>query len=339
MKLGDLGEFQLIRRMSRGCLIRSEGIIKAIGDDAAVFRPDPRQVCLVTTDLLVERIHFLRDKISGRALGHKSLAVNLSDIAAMGGTPKEAFISIAIPEDCSLDYLDEFYDGLRDLAKIHDVNLLGGDTTGSKVDLIVNILIIGTAPEDRILYRHGARPGDVIGVTGPLGESRAGLHLLLQDIDPDTEALGNLVRAHQMPRPHLAEGRFLAEHGASAAIDVSDGLSSDLGHVLEESGAGARLRAGGIPVSASLREFCGRFGFDEPVTFALDGGEDYVLLCTVPPDRWEEVSEGFAGAFGRPLHAVGTVTADKGITLVHPDGRVDRVRAGGWDHFRSGVEV
>ncbi|MGD8467951.1 MAG: AIR synthase related protein, partial [Desulfobacterales bacterium] len=161
MSLKEIGEFGFIKKISRGCLIRPENIVKAIGDDAAAFRSDPDQLALITTDLLVERIHFLRDAISGFDLGYKSLAVNLSDIAAMGGTAREAFVSIAIPDDCQLNYLDDIYDGIKDPAAEFDVNVLGGDTTRSKIDLIINIVVQGIVPSTELLCRDAARPSDV----------------------------------------------------------------------------------------------------------------------------------------------------------------------------------
>jgi len=332
MALNRIGEFGFIRRMTRGGLVRPDGIIKAIGDDAAVFQIDPDRVSLVTTDLLVERIHFLRDRISGPDLGHKALAVNLSDIAAMGGTPREAFISIGIPDDCGLDYLDGFYEGMRALAERYDVNLLGGDTTGSRKDLIVNIVVIGLADPWEIRYRDTARAGDILCVTGPLGDSRAGLHLLLKDLPADTDDLQSLLAAHHRPAPAVDEGRFLAEtEGVRALIDVSDGLGSDLGHILEESGVGARVESENVPVSPELRAFCDRFDFD-PVDWALAGGEDYVLLCTLAPDRAEAIRTAFSDRFDRPLYAIGEITAT-GKAMRVRNGLAADLNPTGWNHF------
>jgi thiamine-monophosphate kinase len=332
MAFSDIGEFGFIRRMTRGGLVRAEGVIKAIGDDAAVFQSDPDRVSLVTTDLLVERIHFLRDRISGRDLGHKSLAVNLSDIAAMGGVPREAFISIGIPDDCGLDYLDDFYQGMKALADRYAVNLLGGDTTGSRRDLIINIAVIGLADPWEIRYRDMARPGDIICVTGPLGNSRAGLHLLLADEPEDVEAFPVLLSAHQRPEPAVDEGRFLAEaSGVRALIDVSDGVSSDLMHILEESDAGARIEAEKLPLSPELKAFCHRLG-EDPIDWALAGGEDYVLLCTLASDRAQAIREDFATRFGRPLTPIGEIT-DTGKAFLIRNGSATALTPSGWDHF------
>ena len=334
MNLKGIGEFGFIKKISRGCLIRPDTIIKGIGDDAAAFITEPDYLTLITTDLLVERIHFLREAISGFDLGYKSLAVNLSDIAAMGGTAREAFVSIAIPGDCQLDYLEEIYNGIKNLAAKFNVNVLGGDTTSSRMDLILNIVVQGIVSKEEILCRDAARPGDIIFTTGFLGDSKAGLHLILNKIAADTKAMKLLLKSHLVPEPHLREGRFLARQpGIHAAIDTSDGLSSDLGHIVEQSRVGARLFAYKIPVSQELKDFCTRFGFD-PIDYALAGGEDYNLLCTIAPESASRTVKAFENEFKRPLFKIGEITAEKQIALVCPDAKIKSVVPTGWDHFR-----
>jgi len=335
MTLQKIGEFGFIRKISEGCLIRPQSIVKAIGDDAAAFTTDADRISLITTDLLVERIHFLRDAINGFDLGYKSLAVNLSDIAAMGGTAREAFVSIAIPEDCPLDYLEAVYDGMKKLAAKFDVNILGGDTTGSKVDLVINVAVHGTVAREEMLCRDAAEPGDVIISTGYLGDSKAGLHLILNNIPADSDERRNLLRAHLLPEPHLLEGRFLAQQpGVQAAIDTSDGLSSDLGHIAIESGVGAVLYADKIPISRDLELFCRQYNFD-PVEYALSGGEDYTLLCTVSPGEAEIVTAKFEKKFARPLFRIGEITAGTQMMIDYPDGSSSPIAASGWNHFRD----
>ena len=335
MKLKDIGEFGFIERIGRGCLIQPEGIIRAIGDDAAVYRPKTNHLALVTTDLLVERIHFLRDATSGHNLGHKALAVNLSDIAAMGGTAENAYISIAIPDDCSLDFLEDIYQGMKSLAARFNVNILGGDTTSSKRDLIINIAVTGSVPENEVLFRDTAKVGDVILSDGFLGDSRAGLHLLLNKIKADKPYLEALLNAHLLPQPSLQEGRFLAcRRGIHAAIDVSDGLSSDLGHILRESKVGARLIADQIPLSPALVQFCQYLKFD-PIEFALAGGEDYTLLLTVDSDRADSVVNDFNETFHRPLYPIGTIIELEALELVEADGQMRTLAPTGWDHFKK----
>ncbi len=333
IKLRDIGEFGFIERIRGGCLVRPGGVVKAIGDDAAGFYPDAGRVALVTTDLLVEGVHFLRDAVSGFDLGHKSLAVNLSDIAAMGGTAREAFVSIGAPGDCPVNFLEEMYAGMKRLAGEFDVNILGGDLTGSGTDLIINVVVHGSVPEGEMLCRDGAGNGDVICVTGCLGESRAGLHLIRNKIPPDAPELKRLLQAHVAPRPHLAEGRFLAGvGGVNAAIDVSDGLVGDLGHILKQSRVGARLHDERLPISEDLKKFSARFGFD-PVEYALAGGEEYILLCAVSPDKADHVMRRYEKTFGSPLHPIGEITDSGVLERVFPDGRIGRPTSSGWKHF------
>ncbi|MDM8522833.1 thiamine-phosphate kinase [Desulfococcaceae bacterium HSG8] len=335
MTLKAIGEFGFINTIRRGCLIRPGNVVKAIGDDAAVFATEKGEVTLLTTDMLVERIHFLRDATTGFNLGYKSLAVNLSDIAAMGGTAKEAFVSLAIPKECGTGYLEDLYRGMKTLAAAFDVNILGGDTTGSEADLVINISVVGSAPEEEILYRDTAQPGDIIFSTGFLGDSRAGLHMILNNISSDSEALKELFNAHILPRPYLREGRFLArQSGVHAAIDVSDGLSSDLRHIVRESKTGARLRTEKIPISKNLEQFCNQFDSD-PVEYALAGGEDYTLLCTISSDHADHVAREYFEEFREPLYPIGEITDSENIELVNPGGEVRTVTPSGWDHFNK----
>ncbi len=338
MNLKQIGEFGFIDKIRRGCLIRPADVVKAIGDDAAAFKTRTGQLALITTDLLVERVHFLREAISGFDLGHKCLAVNLSDIAAMGGEAREAFVSIAIPGDCPLEYLEALYDGMKQLAAEFEVNILGGDTTSSKADLIINVAVYGTVAAAELLGRDGARPGDVIFSTGPLGDSRAGLHLILNGIKADNTQLKALYQAHVRPAPQLREGRFLAGRpGVHAAIDTSDGLSSDLGHIAEQSRVGATLQAENLPISAALRSFCRRFNFD-PVKFALAGGEDYTLLCTAAPGQAAALEKDFQNKFKRPLFRIGQINAGGRLEMVFADGRTAPIKPAGWDHFKAGAD-
>jgi len=334
MTLKQIGEFGFIDKISKGCLIRPENIIRAIGDDAAAFTVASDQVSLITTDLLVERIHFIRKSISGFDLGYKSLAVNLSDIAAMGGEAREAFVSIGIPLTCPLDYLEAVYDGMKHLAAKFDVNILGGDTTRSEVDLIINVVVYGTAAKNRLLCRDAAEPGDIIFSTGNLGDSKAGLHLILNNLQVDSTEMQALYRAHVLPEPHLREGRFLADQsGIRAAIDISDGLSSDLGHIAEQSALGATIYASQIPLSDSLQKFCDIFGFD-PLEYALSGGEDYTLVCTVASEKAEEIAQKFQNEFNRPLYRIGKTTATGRLEIIYRDGTSKPISPQGWDHFK-----
>jgi thiamine-monophosphate kinase len=335
MKLEEIGEFGFIDRIRRNCLIRPENVIKAIGDDAAVIRTEPDRLMLLTTDMLLERVHFGRTDISAFNLGCKALAVNLSDIAAMGGEASDAFVSIGIPESVELEFLEEVYRGIKQTAAEFRVNILGGDTTGSKADLVINVVVTGYVTADEVLLRSGAQIGDIVFSTGCLGDSRAGLHLLQNRTFREREEFVDLLHAHWLPRPHLKEGRFLAtQPRVHAAIDVSDGLSADLGHIIHESAAGARIYADRLPISERLQAFCSRFGYD-PIEYAVSGGEDYTLLCTVAPEQAEDIAAQYCRRFNRPLFAVGEITDSGRIELVDAAGRVSPVESTGWNHFRT----
>jgi thiamine-monophosphate kinase len=335
VNLKEIGEFGFIDRISRGCLLRPEGIVRAIGDDAAAYRSEAGVLNLVTTDLLIERVHFLRDATDATSLGHKALAVNLSDIAAMGGMARNAFVSIAVPPGVDLDFLDGLYRGMKRLAAEHGVNILGGDTTSSRVDLVINVAVTGSVAEDEVLCRDTARVGDVIFSSGCLGDSRAGLYLILNRIAADTAYLKALLDAHHRPRPCLHEGRFLATYaGVRAAIDVSDGLSSDLGHIVRQSGVGARLFADRLPLSPALQQFCRRFGFD-PIGYALAGGEDYCLIFTVAPAAADALARDFLTAFGQSPARIGEITDTGQTELIEGSGHSSVLASSGWNHFKK----
>lgn len=334
MKLKDIGEFGFIDRIAHHGAIRSHAVIKGIGDDCAVIDiPGPDHL-LVTTDLLVEKVHFLMEWARPETFGAKALAVNLSDIAACGGRPMDAFVSIAVPERVELEWLEGLYRGMSDLARRYEVNLLGGDTTSSRGDMVINVALTGLVPRNEVLFRHTARPGNVIAATGPLGESRAGLEVLLSGCELPSDIADQLTRAHLDPRPHLSEGRFLAASGkCTAAIDVSDGLSSDLWHLCEDSGVAAILQESALPLSTALSE-AARILHKDPLRWIVQGGEDYVLLVALEADavavlRRQAASEGWT------LSPIGEFVEGGGMRLVRRDGTVETIRPTGWDHFRS----
>ena len=224
---------------------------------------------------------------------------------------------------------------MKELAAKYAVNILGGDTTRSKIDLILNVAVYGTVAESEMLCRDAAQVGDIVFSTGFLGDSKAGLHLILNDIAADTDEFKALQKSHLLPEPHLHEGRFLAKHNAvHAAIDTSDGLSADLGHVLEESRVGVRLDADEIPLSTNLLKFCERFNFD-PLAYALSGGEDYTLLVTAAGESADQIAREFRDRFMRPLYAIGEITDSGQMELAWPDGSIKTITSTGWDHFKE----
>lgn len=330
MKARDLGEFGLIERLRRivdreGVGLRG-GVILGIGDDAAAWRAGG-PIQLGTTDTLVQNIHFTLGTTSWRDLGWKALAVNLSDIAAMGGTPEVALVSLNLPPETEVAGIEEFYEGMAECARTFGTVILGGNVSQSPV-IVLTVSLIGSAEEGRMLTRSAAEPGDVIAVTGCLGVSAAGLRILRDRIPLPPELSRPLVEAHQRPRPRLREGRVLARNGVRAAIDISDGLIGDLRHLCEASGTGARIREGDVPVHAAAVQVFGR----DALPMALSGGEDYELLFAAPGPVIERVRRDI----GIPVTAIGEITAEAGnLVLVGPNGRETGLERGGWEHFAS----
>jgi len=330
VKLKDIGEFGFIERIRKGCLIRDKSVIRGIGDDCCVFSTSGEIATLLTTDMLVEKIHFLLGTISPYQLGRKSLAVNMSDIAAMGGTPREAVISIAVPDTVDLAFLDDFYEGMKSIAEEFEVNLLGGDTTSSPEHLVVNVALVGEARVDEILYRSGAEVGDVIFLTGPVGSSAAGLDILLKKREVDEE---DLVEAHHDPYPHVKEGRIIASMKvANSLIDVSDGVAADLNHICTESKLGAVIEEEMIPTTEAFRAYCKRFNEDAN-HLSLHVGEDYVLLGTVPAQAEADLREALRSQ-DCEFYPIGRTVSDAGLKLQVRDGSIKVIGASGWDHFK-----
>jgi thiamine-monophosphate kinase len=313
------------------------GVTVGIGDDCAVLEPTTGHRLLATTDLLLEDIHFRRRYAEPADVGWKALAVNLSDVASMGGRPRWALVALACSAETTLDEIEAFYEGARDLASRHAVAIVGGDTTASPAGWLVNVTLLGEVMTP--LLRSGARAGDVVAVTGPLGRSAAGLAVLELPSAPGgigAAALVDVTAAHLRPVPRVAEGQWLATAGGvSAMIDLSDGLATDLAHIGEESGVHCRVEIERLPVDAATRDVARALGADARA-WATGGGEDYELLLTCDPRALERLSEGLEQATGRRLHAVGTVVgAGSGVSFVDARGR-EVPAAVGFEHFVTG---
>lgn len=332
MKLSAIGEFGFIARFSppfiEGLAVDNVGI----GDDCAVIPWQHETSLLVTTDMLIEDIHFLRKRILPQDLGYKSLAVNLSDIAAMGGKPSSAYLSLGIPPDIEVEWLDEFFVGLSELAQRWEVKLLGGDTTRSPGPLVINVAVLGQMENQHIKYRFGAQTGDIIAVTGHLGDSAGGLMILLEDRPLDEDALA-LLQIHHRPSPGLAEGAWLARFDAvHAMMDVSDGIDSDLQRIMERSRCGARIFLEQLPLSAELRRAAARYNW-KALELAAAGGEDYCLLVAIAPEAFPEIQGKFQERFGRPLGEIGIVTgSQEGLCYMLADCPV-KLGKTGFNHF------
>ncbi|MCX7993451.1 MAG: thiamine-phosphate kinase, partial [Fimbriimonadales bacterium] len=288
-----------------------------------------RQMCirdsLWTVDILLEGVHFRMDWIDARSLGWKSLAVNLSDIAAMGGEPASALLSIALPPLYTGEWLDAFLEGFTECARTFQTALVGGDTNRAE-QMVIDVSVLGTLEGCPVL-RRGAQVRDWILVTGALGGSRAGLESLLasrgQDID---------LTPHFRPVPRLSAGALARELGATAMMDLSDGLAADLPKLLRASAKGAIVYPAQIPVHTAALQWAQARGLD-PAQFAIAGGEDYELLITAPPMVAQHMLKRIPQETGVPLSVIGEVIEARELWLQHPDGRRESFAIAGWDHF------
>ena len=302
MDLKELGEFGLIERIKEALGGPMPDGVLGIGDDCAVLPQAGGMETLVSTDMLLEGSHFLRGDIPARLLGWKSAAVNFSDIAAMGGRPVGSFLSLGLPAGLDSDWMDAFLAGYKECSQYCGAPLLGGDTTTSQDGIAINVTVIGQCQRGRSRKRSSAVPGDRVCVTGPLGDSAAGLQAILQGVRGSEDA-ETLVERHYRPVPRVSEGQALAATpGVHAMMDISDGIASDLRHILKASGVGAAVRTQDVPLSAELRRVCAQQGWDA-TTLALTGGEDYELLFTMAPGTEPPV----------PYFVIGTITEEKNL--------------------------
>lgn len=327
MKLVQLGEFGFIERI-RQAAAPAERIVVGIGDDCAATTLAPGELLLTTTDLLIEDIHFRRQWSDMRLLGRKSVAVNVSDIAAMGGAPRHLYLALGIPEEMTVEELDTFMAGFLEAAGEYGAALAGGDTCRSPGPLTISVTAEGAVPEGELVRRAGARVGDAIYVSGTLGDSALALRTLAAGGTPDPF----LARRHHDPAARTKLGRALAASGIpTAMIDLSDGLAADLGHILSASQAGARIDEEALPLSDSFRRALEKD--PELIALALSGGEDYELLFTVPPGR-EPALVPLADSVSLPITRVGTIfSSDKGILVKNRLGRSYRPGRTGFNHF------
>lgn len=333
-----IAEKALIGQLRGMAKAANPAIRTGIGDDCAVLRLLPGRSkageteagkidageILVTTDFSLEGIHFRRDWHSPESIGHRCLARGLSDIAAMGGEPVAAFLSLALPRNLPQSWTRRFAQALLALAQKHNVTLAGGDTAESPDGILADIVVIGTAPKGKAVLRSGAKAGERIYISGELGGAAAALQQLLRNTKRKLNPLD--YSRHFFPEPRLEVGRILREKGlASAMIDTSDGLSTDLAHICDESGVGAEIQSEAIPLAR-----IGKAANEVGIELALHGGEDYELLFTAP--RNKRVPPRIAGV---PITQIGVISHRRKIILVNADSKSRELRPEGWEHFRK----
>jgi thiamine-monophosphate kinase len=338
MHISELGEFDLIARFT--CRLPTyKGVIQGVGDDCAMLDLPGDMLLLATNDSQVEGIHFTLQTSEPQHIGRKSLAVNLSDIAAMGGEPRYALVSLVLPRRLPVEVLDGIYMGLRLEAEQYDVSIVGGNIAGAgKADLVViDITLLGFVERGHAILRSGAQVGDLVCVTGTLGDAAAGLYTLLHSEHPYSSCALEAVQSRQRtPQARVQVGRVLALFGprvVTAMLDISDGLSGDLGHLCERSLVGARIEAANLPLSHAMQSVAAAVQAN-PTDWALHGGEDYELLFTVSPAMAQRVIEAVQTATAMPVTIIGTIRdAGEGVSLVQPDGQVEPLLVKSWDHL------
>ena len=328
MKVQELGEFALIELVAEtiGKSLRHD-LVLGIGDDAAAWRTES-SVQIGTTDTLVENVHFTLETATWRDLGWKALAINISDIAAMGGKPCYALVSLGLPLETEVDNVVELYQGLMEIATKFDVDICGGNVSSAPV-VVINISVIGEASE-HLLTRSAALPGDQIAVSGYLGQAAAGLGMLKSKLEFDPETTVFLRDAHLRPYPRVAEGQVLVQQGVRAAIDLSDGLVSDLGHICKASHVGAKVWLNALPIHPLVNAAFG----EKSLGLALLGGEDYELLFTAR----SEVVDCVKNLMSSPVTVIGEIISGEPgqVILCDEQGRALEWNERGWEHFRSG---
>ena len=338
-EISTLGEFGLIKRLTQDIQLLNPETKYGVGDDAAVLELGDRQT-LVTTDLLMEGVHFDLVYTPLKHLGYKSAMVNFSDIYAMNGTPKQITVSIAVSKRFCIEDLEEFYDGLKLACQRHQVDLVGGDTPSSVTGLAISITCIGTAEKDQVVYRNGARPTDLICVSGDLGAAYMGLQLMEREkavfqgeteVQPDFAGKEYLLERFLKPEARRDIVERLAKAGIrpTAMMDVSDGLSSELLHICSQSGTGCRVYEERIPIDYQTAVMAEEFNMNLS-TCALNGGEDYELLFTVPLSFHEQVAQV------EDVRVIGHITApDLGCALITRDGNELELKAQGWNPLKD----
>jgi thiamine-monophosphate kinase len=339
MRIEELGEFALIARLTAGLPTRADVTLGA-GDDAALLDLSgvaADALLVATCDAQVEGQHFSLGVATPEEIGHKALAVNLSDLAAMGAEPLWALVSLLLPRALEVATLDGVYAGLRSLAARYNVALVGGNISATVGALAIDVTALGRVPRDQALLRAGGAPGDLILVTGTLGAAAAGVLLQGKDTRLDAVSAAMRARAHAAqvsPQPRVAEGRALAPSGVvTAMLDVSDGLAADLGHLCAASHVGAELDADAVPVDPAARAVAEALERDA-LELALEGGEDYELVFTVRADGVERALEAVAQA-GGSARVMGRLTEPgASLRLRYADGQIEELVARGWDHLR-----
>lgn len=336
MNLKEIGEFGLIDRIKKIVETPSKDLVLGIDDDTAAFRISKDEIILLSTDVLIEGVHFELKNFSLYQLGWRGMAANLSDIAAMGGWPLYAIVSLGLPQSLTVESIEEMYQGMRSLADEFHTSIIGGDTSHTSDGLLISIAVVGQVKESQLVRRSGAQAGDALFVTGTLGDSEAGLKVLKSPNQALRDKFVRSVERHLAPWPRIHEARFLVENfDIHAMIDISDGLASEVHHICRNSGVGAIVLEEQIPLDSETRKIA-NFSKDDPVEYALYGGEDFELLFAAPEKIGHRLQKEFFEQFEILCTKVGRIV-DKaeGICLRKSNGETIPLFFKGYDHFKK----
>lgn len=347
--IARVGEFALIERLRKvhdshtSEILHRKDLVVGNGDDAAAFLPGASRAQVVTTDIFIEGIHFDLTFTSLKHVGWKAMAANLSDIAAMAATPRFALVSLALPAKVSVEMAEELYTGISLACKSYSCVVVGGDTSATLGQMVVSVTVIGEGDQARLLRRNGARPGDLVCVSGHLGYSQAGLRILqrekkrfVESPDPDSfrpnlAPYAPAIEKHLMPKPRFdISGLFSQKISARSMIDISDGLASEVHRLCEASGTGAKIYEHNLPVDTLTQTIAHELG-ESPILYALYGGEEYELLFSLSDEEYEKLE-----SLTSDVTIIGRITAaEEGIQFIRENGEAEPLKPGGWDHFHQ----
>ncbi len=327
MKMSQIGEDSFIERIRETMASNLAEGVMGIGDDCAVIPLEKDRLMLLSTDSLIEGCHFIKDKISGRDLAYKAVMVNVSDIAAMGGRGLYILMSIAMPKETEESWVSDYVEGMKEACDEVGIAVIGGDTTGSKEGIFINFTIVGEVLKNRVKYRKGAKEGDVICITGVIGDALAGYEMMMKG-----EIGSSLFEKYCRPKAQFKEGEWLGgESSVTAMMDISDGLVQDLTRMMKASVCGAEVDLEQIPLSEAFREFARKHKWSAEEK-AITSGEEYCLLLTVDSAKYKVLSEEFEKQFGRSLYVIGTVNEGLGVNFTKKGQKV-KIESEGYVHF------
>jgi len=339
MKVSDVGEFGLIDLIKGDTIFNPKEVVVGIGDDTAVLKHPADKWLLATTDMMIENVHFILRPDNAEQIGYRAMAANVSDIAAMGGRPTHAMISIGVRPEMEVSLVERIYKGLKACSKRYGANIVGGDTVSSPENLVINVALLGSVESGKCLMRSGARPGDLVLVTGYLGDSSAGLDLLLGEYKVSEEIKKYLLDRHYYPSPRVNEVAVAKKSGLiTAADDISDGLGSEIHEISSASGVGAVIWFDALPVTKAAIEIT-KWTKKDLTEYALFGGEDFEIVMTVDPADAESVAKAIEIETGTKATIVGEIVEKSHGIMLFRDNKLQELHKRGYNHFTKKTSV